>query len=73
VDPLSHLLRQGYREGSPELAPAHAELKPALEKGVLVESFAGRNYSWWMVNGGTQLLVFALFLHGPLIGVRPFG
>ncbi len=43
------------------LEDLYAELKPALEKGVLVEAFAGRNYSWWMVNGGTQLLIFALW------------
>jgi hypothetical protein len=43
------------------LEDLYAELKPALEKGVLVESFAGRTYSWWMVNGESQLLVFAVW------------
>jgi len=43
------------------LEDLYQELKPALEKGELVESFAGREYAWWMVNGVSQLLVFALW------------
>ena len=39
----------------------YAELKPVLEKGTLVEAFAGRTYSWWMVSGESQLLVFAVW------------
>jgi len=32
-----------------------------LEHGQLVESFAGRTYSWWMVDGGALLAVFAVW------------
>ncbi len=43
------------------LEDLYAELKPTLERGRLVESFAGRTYSWWMVEGETQLAVFGVW------------
>jgi len=43
------------------LEDLYAELKPSLEQGTLVESFAGRSYSWWMVAGGAYLMVFAVW------------
>jgi len=43
------------------LEDLYAELKPALEKAKTVETFAGQNHSWWMVDGGSVLLVFAVW------------
>jgi hypothetical protein len=43
------------------LEDLYAELKPSLEQGTLVESFAGRSYSWWMVAGASSLMVFAVW------------
>ena len=43
------------------LEDLYAELKPALERGTVVETFAGRTYSWWMVDGGSVLMAFAVW------------
>jgi len=43
------------------LEDLYGELKPVLENGHLVESFAGRTYSWWMVENGSMLAVFAVW------------
>ena len=43
------------------LEDLYLELKPYLDEGKLVESFAGRNYSWWAVDGGKVLMVFAVW------------
>ena len=43
------------------LEDLYGELKPALERGKLVESFAGRTSSWWMIDGTDQLMIFALW------------
>lgn len=46
------------------LEDLYAELKPSLEQGTLVESFAGRTYSWWMVSSPAALMVFAIWYEG---------
>jgi hypothetical protein len=51
----------GFNAWYHRLEDLYTELKPALESGTLVESFAGRDYSWWMVDGRSSLLVFALW------------
>jgi hypothetical protein len=43
------------------LEDLYGELKPALERGKVVETFAGRTYAWWMVDGGSVLMVFAVW------------
>lgn len=43
------------------LEDLYTELKPALEAARVVETFAGRTYAWWMLDGGKQLLVFAVW------------
>lgn len=50
----------GFNAWYHRLEDLYAELKPLLEKGHLVESFAGRTHSWWMVES-TALLVFAVW------------
>jgi hypothetical protein len=50
-----------FNEWYHRLEDLYTELKPLLDQGKLVESFAGRNYSWWMVDAGASLLVFAVW------------
>jgi hypothetical protein len=43
------------------LEDLYLELKPSLESATLVESFAGRTSAWWMVEGGSTLIVFGVW------------
>ncbi len=43
------------------LEDLYGELKPVLETATLVEAFAGRTYSWWMVEGASTLIVFGVW------------
>ena len=50
-----------FSDGYHHLEDVFKELRPSLETGTLVESYAGMTYGWWMVASATQLMVFALW------------